>query len=155
MSHKTEFTITDGQAGDIPDLVNLLNVLFTIEQDFTPDEEKQVTGLTRIIQNPNNAIVKVAKDQQGQVIGMVSAQLVISSAQGSTSAWIEDMIVAQDYRAKGVGRALLNAVTNWAKAKGATRAQLLVDLDNAAAVGYYDHLGWETSRMGMRRLMLK
>ncbi len=155
MSHKTDFTITDAQAGDIPDLVNLLNDLFTIEQDFTPDEAKQAVGLKRIIQNPNNAIVKVAKNKQGQVIGMVSAQLVISSAQGSGSAWIEDMIVEQDYRANGIGRALLNAVIAWAKAKGATRAQLLVDLDNTAAVGYYNHLGWESSRMGMRRIILK
>jgi hypothetical protein len=30
----------------------------------------------------------------------------------------------------------------------------LVDLDNMPALGYYDHLGWQSSRMGMRRLLL-
>ncbi len=149
------FLINDAKEEDIPSLVALLNDLFSIEQDFAPNVEFQALGLQLIIQNQNTASIKVARTSSGNVIGMVSAQLVISSAQGSSSAWIEDMIVAQDYRANGIGRELLNAVIAWAKSKGATRAQLLVDLDNIAAVGYYNHLGWESSRMGMRRIMLK
>lgn len=149
------FLINDAKEEDIPSLVVLLNDLFSIEQDFAPNAKLQALGLQLIIQNQNTASIKVARTSSGNVIGMVSAQLVISSAQGSSSAWIEDMIVAQDYRANGIGRELLNAVIAWAQSKGATRAQLLVDLDNTAAVGYYNHLGWESSRMGMRRIMLK
>ncbi len=86
---------------------------------------------------------------------MVSAQLVISTSQGSNSAWVEDMVVSEQYRAQGLGRQLLDAALQWAKDKGATRAQLLVDLDNEPAIGYYEHLGWKTSRMGVRRLLLE
>lgn len=147
--------INNAQIEDVPALVKLLNALFSIEQDFHPDELRQTAGLSLIIQNPDNAIIKVARNQEGHVIGMVSAQLVISTSQGSTSAWIEDMVVSDQYRAQGIGRQLLTSVLQWAKDKGATRAQLLVDLDNEAALGYYDHLGWQASRMGMRRLILK
>jgi len=155
MNHN-ELIIENANMDDVPALVQLLNVLFSIEQDFSPNEQRQSEGLSLILQNPDHAVIKVARyKEEANIIGMVSAQLVISSAQGSYSAWIEDMVISEDYRAQGVGRQLLSAVLQWAKEKGATRAQLLVDLDNEPALGYYNHLGWESSRMGMRRLMLK
>ena len=140
---------------DLPALCNLLNILFNIEQDFQPDLEKQMVGLTLILNSPSNAVIKVARIDDGEIIGMVSAQLLISTSQGTPSAWIEDMVMNEQYRAQGIGRMLLDIALDWAKQKGATRAQLLVDLDNQPALGYYTHLGWQSSRMGMLRLLIK
>jgi GNAT superfamily N-acetyltransferase len=154
MRHKNVI-VEDAIAKDIPALVRLLNELFSIEQDFVPDAQRQTDGINLILQHPEIAVIKIARSTAGNIIGMVSAQLVISSAQGSYSAWIEDMVIGEAYRAQGVGRQLLSTALQWAKEKGATRAQLLVDLDNESALGYYHHLGWESSRMGMRRLKLK
>lgn len=139
---------------DIPDLVTLLHRLFAIEQDFQADPEKQIQGLTRLIASPAMAHIAVARDGDGRVVAMVSAQLVISTAEGAPSAWIEDMVVAPEWQGRGVGRRVLAAVLAWAKDQGATRAQLLADLDNAPALAYYDHLGWQATRLGARRLML-
>lgn len=147
--------IDDATLADIPALANLLAELFDIEQDFNANSDKQIQGLDLLIASPQLGVIKVARTENGDVIGMVSAQLVISTAEGAPSAWVEDMVVDQNYRAQGVGKALLSCALDWAKEKGATRAQLLVDLDNAPALGYYDHLGWSASRMGMRRIMLK
>jgi GNAT superfamily N-acetyltransferase len=154
-STMTIHTITDASPTDIPALLPLLDTLFNIEQDFQPDRDKQTRGLSRLIEATDRAVIKVAKTQEGRLIGMVSAQLVISTAEGAYSAWIEDMVVAQDYRTQGIGKQLLQAVLDWARDKGATRAQLLVDVDNAPALGYYDHLGWESTKLGARRLYLK
>lgn len=140
---------------DIPQLVALLDVLFGIEQDFRPDPEKQARGLRRLIEARDTAIVMVVRDPEAGVVGMVSAQLVISTAEGAYSAWVEDMVIAEAFRAQGLGRQLLEATLAWAKSKGATRAQLLVDLDNAPALGYYDHLGWQATRLGARRISLR
>jgi GNAT superfamily N-acetyltransferase len=140
---------------DIPALVRLLDELFSIEQDFQPNQQRQIAGLQLILDSGKIAVIKVAKNVNDEVIGMVSGQLVISTSQGSPSVWVEDMIVNQQYRAQGIGRKLLEAVLAWAKQQGATRAQLLVDLDNDPALGYYNYLGWQASRMGMRRLLLK
>ncbi len=85
---------------------------------------------------------------------MVTAQLVISTAQGTPSAWIEDMVVDTAYRERGVGKQLLQKVLDWAKTKGATRAQLLVDITNTDALGYYDHLQWEPTQLQARRIFL-
>jgi GNAT superfamily N-acetyltransferase len=152
---QTKLHINTATLEDVPVLITLLNALFSIEQDFTPNADHQKKGLTLLIQNPQSGVIKVLRDATGVAVGMVSAQLVISTAQGAPSAWVEDMVISEPYRAQGYGRALLQSALDWAIEKGATRAQLLVDLDNEPALGYYQHLGWAASRMGMRRLKLK
>jgi GNAT superfamily N-acetyltransferase len=151
----TDITIENASSTDIPALVLLLDELFSIEQDFQPNQERQIAGLKLILDSAKHAVIKVAKNVHGEVVGMVSGQLVISTSQGSLSVWVEDLIVSQQYRANGVGRMLLMTLLAWAKQQGATRAQLLVDLENVPALGYYNHLGWKSSRMGMRRLLLE
>ncbi len=139
---------------DIDDLVSLLADLFTIEKDFSPDLSKQRKGLELIIKNHSTATVQVAKNAAGKVIGMVTAQLVISTAQGAASAWIEDMVIHITYRGHGIGKKLLQQTLDWAKDNGATRAQLLVDIENKEALGYYEHLQWKPTQLQARRVFL-
>lgn len=147
-------TYSEAIRADIPFLVKLLSTLFNIEKDFNPDLTKQQNGLELLIKNKTTASIKVARNSKGKVIGMVTAQLVISTAQGTPSAWIEDMVVDTAYRERGVGKQLLQKVLDWAKTKGATRAQLLVDITNTDALGYYDHLQWEPTQLQARRIFL-
>ncbi len=145
---------TEATASDLDALVSLLAILFNIEQDFSPDFSKQKTGLTLLLQNQQTASIQVAKNAEGKVIGMVTAQLVISTAQGAASAWIEDMVVDPAYRSHGIGKTLLQNSIDWAKSKGATRAQLLVDIENTPALAYYQHLKWEATQLQARRIFL-
>ena len=156
MQHMAMVNIVFNEATtlDIPDLIKLLSVLFSIEKDFIPDFTKQQKGLALLIQNNANATIQVARDASGKVIGMVSAQLVISTAEGAASAWIEDMVVDANYRGQGIGKQLLKYVRAWAKAKGATRAQLLVDITNTDAIAYYKQLNWEATQLQARRVFL-
>jgi GNAT superfamily N-acetyltransferase len=151
---KSNISIENAGIHDIPALIDLLATLFQIEADFQADVTKQTKGLTLLINAPESGVIKVAKNHEGQVIGMVSAQLVISTAQGSPSAWVEDMVIKGADRGEGVGKALLEAALIWAKGKGATRAQLLVDTENTSALGYYAHLGWETTQLQARKIYL-
>ncbi|MFZ5555919.1 MAG: GNAT family N-acetyltransferase [Pseudomonadota bacterium] len=150
----TRFTVGPAGAADVPALVTLLGELFSIEQDFTPDPERQRAGLGQLLADPDRAAVLVARDGAAQVIAMVTAQLVVSTAEGAPSAWIEDMVVAKAHRRGGVGRALIDAALAWARQKGATRAQLLVDLDNVPALACYERLGWAATRLAARRVTL-
>ena len=148
-----DIRITPASEADIPELIELLGVLFSIEQDFKPDTDKQHRGLAALLASSAGHIA-IARDQASRAVGMATAQLVISTAEGAPSAWIEDVVVHEDWRGKGLGRALLNAVLAWARNHGAVRAQLLADLDNAPALAFYDKLDWQPTRLGARRLML-
>ena len=85
---------------------------------------------------------------------MVTAQLVISTAQGAASAWIEDMVIHSSYRSRGIGKKLLQRTLDWAKENGATRAQLLVDVENREALCFYEHLNWESTQLQARRVFI-
>lgn len=138
--------IRSAARSDLDALVSLLGVLFSIEADFRPDPERQRRGLLRALTDPDRAGVLVA-ERAGAVIGMVTAQLVVSTAEGGASAWIEDMVVAAPERGRGVGRRLLEAIEAWATARGASRLQLLADRDNAPALAFYARLGWSPTRL--------
>jgi GNAT superfamily N-acetyltransferase len=148
--------ITYGLANltDISDLVFLLSDLFSIEKDFNPNTSKQQKGLELLIQNSANAVIYVARNEANKAIGMVSVQLVISTSEGASSAWVEDMVIDASFRGFGIGKQLLQHALEWAKNQGATRAQLLVDIENKDAIGYYKHLKWETTQLQARRLFL-
>ena len=139
---------------DIADLVNLLAILFGIEKDFSADFSKQQKGLELLVKNSATATIQVARNPAGKAIGMVTAQLVISTAQGAASIWVEDMVIEAAYRKYGIGKQLLQNTLAWAKNKGATRAQLLVDTANTEALGYYQHLHWEATQLKAHRVFL-
>lgn len=138
---------------DIPAMAAMLAELFTLESDFHPDTARQTQGLTALL-NSADAAIFVARDRAGHPIAMIAAQLIISTAQGTPSVWIEDVFVTQPHRGKGLGSHLLDAVQAWAKSRGATRMQLLVDIDNTPAVAFYEKQGWETTRLSARRKMI-
>ncbi|BBP00984.1 GNAT family N-acetyltransferase [Sulfuriferula nivalis] len=141
------YTIQAACHDDIPALIVLLDTLFTIEQDFTPNHAAQQQGLELMLQQADMAYIAIAKNDAGSVIGMASAQLVVSTAEGAFSAWIEDVVVDANYRQHGIGSALLANVLDWATSKGATRAQLLADLDNTPALDFYQRTGWKMTRL--------
>ena len=117
---------------DLDAPVGLLGVLFSIESDFRPDSRRQRRGLRLLLRDPERRVVLVA-EREGRVIGMVSVQLVVSTAEGAPSGLLEDMVVEDAARGEGTGASLLRAAEAWAFERGATRIHLqcmdLSDLD--------------------------
>lgn len=142
-----DISIENAKAAEMEALVKLLNILFSIEQDFSPDETAQRNGLKLLLNSPDQAQIFVAHHRVAGVVGMVSAQLVISTAMGAPSAWIEDMVVLEEFRGQGVGKALLEKAREWSKSKGAKRVQLVADADNTSALEFYKHLDWQPTRL--------
>lgn len=132
---------------DIDALTSLLGLLFSIEQDFKPDPGAQRRGLELLLADPQRGTILVARHANRGVVGMVSAQLVISTATGTPSAWVEDMVLLEDFRGMGLGKTLLKSVQEWAIAHDAGRIQLLADADNKPALDFYRHLDWQPTRL--------
>jgi len=128
---------------DVDGMSALLKSLFSIEADFSFDASKQERGLKSLIaQDASKACALVAVDATGKVVGMVTMQLVISTAEGAPSGWIEDMVVDASLRRQGLGRKLLQAIVEWGASQGATRFLLLADKNNVSALEYYKQMGW-------------
>ena len=131
---------------DLPALVGLLSELFSLEADFAPEPARQRRGLAALLAAGDRAAVLVA-ERDGAVVGLVTGQLVISTAEGGPAAWVEDLVVEAAARGAGAGRLLLDALGAWARERGATRLQLLVDEENLAAHGFYRRLGWRPTQL--------
>jgi len=137
---------------DIPDLIELLRELFFIEKDFKFDAEKQKSGLKLLISKPKKIAYLLVAEHKGRCVGMVSAQVVVSTAEGSNSALIEDMVILKDHRRRGIGFRLLDAMAAWCKDRGIGRMQLLADKNNLPAAQFYKKRGWQlTELVGYRK----
>jgi GNAT superfamily N-acetyltransferase len=147
--------VRPAEAADLPALIDLLGQLFSIERDFQPDPDAQRRGLELFLRAPERAVLMTVWCEEAGVIGMASAQLVISTARGALSAWVEDVIVRPEYRGQGLGRRLLAAVREWAEERGARRLQLLADRDNAPALEFYRRLGWQPTQLFAWRVFLE
>jgi GNAT superfamily N-acetyltransferase len=145
-----DFRIRPATSEDIEDLAKLLGVLYAIEKDFTPDRRKQLKGLTMMLGASEERIVLVAERQMA-IIGMVTGQITISTAEGGLSAIVEDLVVLAPFRGKGVGKRLLLSVENWARSMGAVRVTLLADRDNLPAADFYEKAGWGQTNMICRK----
>jgi GNAT superfamily N-acetyltransferase len=130
---------------DLAALVALLGQLFRIESDFSPVAARQRRGLTRLLGDRRARVLVAARG--GRVVGMVTAQLVVSTAEGAPSAWVEDLVVDDAERGRGVGARLLDGIARWAGSRGATRLQLLADRENAGALRFYAREGWAETRL--------
>lgn len=143
--------IESATQADVPAMANLLGLLFRTESDFRPDPEKQRRGLALILDDPRVGRVFVARSD-GQVIGMVSLLLTISTAEGAAVSWLEDMVVHPDFQAQGVGTSLLQHAVREAWNLGLKRVTLLTDHDNDPAMRFYQRHGFRRSGMTPWRL---
>ena len=146
------YTIRRAQHSDISGMIRLLRILFSIETDFAFDEGTQQRGLELMLGDCTNRCVMVAElELNQQIVGMCTAQILVSTAEGGVVALIEDLVVEDACRGKGIGRELLSVIERWALARGARRLQLLADQNNTPALEFYKKMGWKGTQMiGLR-----
>lgn len=139
-------TIREATVDDIDHLLPLLAQLFAQEAEFTPDADRQRAGLEGVLADPAAGRVLVLEDT-GRPAAMVLLLYTISTALGGRVAILEDMIVDQERRGRGLGRSLLDAALRQAEMDGCLRVTLLTDPDNDVAHGLYEAARFKRSRM--------
>ena len=128
-------------------LVQLLKILFDVEEDFSVDEERQRSGLKLMLDDGRKRhCIKVA-ELGGEVVGMCTVQLLISTAEGGVAGLVEDMIVDPRFRGQCIGRLLMEHIETWTLKRGVTRLQLLTERTNFQALAFYDKIGWESTKL--------
>jgi ribosomal protein S18 acetylase RimI-like enzyme len=139
---------------DIPQLCELLALLFDQEAEFSSDKELQEAGLRMIIDYPEKGTILVLRDGPF-IIGMVNLLFTVSTAMGGRAAILEDMVVRPEFRSRGAGALLLKSAISFAESAGCLRITLLTDNTNEAAQRFYRQRGFITSEMVPMRLLIK
>ena len=138
---------------DVNALVELLFQLFEQEAEFSPNPVIQEKALRRIIEDTAVGTILVI-EKEAKIIGMVSLLWSISTALGTRVAWLEDMVVDNAFRSKGIGSVLIHEVIAYARSVGCRRITLLTDGDNIPAHRFYEKFGFQASSMQPFRLLV-
>jgi GNAT superfamily N-acetyltransferase len=131
---------------DLPDLVELLYDLFSMEADFVPDRDRQSRGIKLILEQPNRGRIFVLRNDHS-IIGMINLLITISTAEGGFVLLLEDLVIHRDHRGQGYGTKLLNHAVEFARSKGFSRITLLTDRPNDEAKKFYLANGFMDSDM--------
>lgn len=144
-----KWTIDTARPEDLPALSDLLADLFSQETDFSIDRGRQIRGLGMILASPDRGTLLVAREPSGAVVGMVSLQLLVSTAAGGISGQIEDLVIHREVRSRGLGSRLLREALAFGRARGCLRFQLAADIRNLPALSFYQRQGFRRSHMSV------
>jgi GNAT superfamily N-acetyltransferase len=137
---------------DMPQLVELLSALFSVEEDFVPDPKKQEQGVRMILEQPNRGRIFVLRTDH-MAVGMANLLFTISTAEGGLVVLLEDVIVHPQHRGQGYGGQLLDYVIQFARDKGFRRITLLTDRISAESQSFFQKHGFKFSSMIPMRLV--
>lgn len=135
--------IRPGRPDDLPQIAAFTEHTFAWG-DYVADHFLEWLGDT-------SSLTMVAEDASGKVAGMGRTVLL-----SPTEAWLHAARVHPDQRRSGVGAALNRHGCEWARARGARIARLLIEERNVAAQRQVDKLGyhpvaawaWSVRRIG-------
>jgi ribosomal protein S18 acetylase RimI-like enzyme len=85
-------------------------------------------------------------EEEAQVVGFVCVWARVPSEEPnddpSEHAFVSDLVVEPAHRHRGVGRTLMSAAEDYARARGARRIRLRVLARNTAARGFYESMNY-------------
>jgi Leucine-rich repeat (LRR) protein len=144
-----DITIRKAQFDDLRVMANLLSQLFSIESDFEINFDKQYNGL-KLLFNKRSATMLVAK-HRNNVVGMITMQRLVSTADGNYVGLVEDLIIDSEYRKMGIGSLLVESILEQAHTQGFSRVQLGADKENAKALSFYQKRGFNKTNLNIYR----
>ena len=129
-------TYREANAFDLPVFVSLDKELFPYSPWSASQYKEEFSTPTRYF--------VVAIDEQQSIVGYAGV-----FAPGEAEADILTVGVVPEQRGKGIAKALMAQITDWAKSQGTTAMMLEVKVDNVEAIGLYQSLGY--SQLNVRK----
>jgi GNAT superfamily N-acetyltransferase len=136
---------------ELDDVARLLAEFRTWYGNAAPTEA-EMRDSVRQIHGPDGEFLLGAVD--GEPVGVCQVRYRWSVWTSSEDAWLEDLFVSEAARGTGLGRALLEAAVERARARGCQRIELDVDEANTPALTLYRSLGFADNLKAKARSLL-
>ena len=145
-----DITIRDATNADVPALLRLLRQLDPPAE--APDEPAARAALDAVSRHPGMRLVVAEAD--GEVVGsVVLAVLPNLTHHAMPWAQLENLIVDEAHRGRGVGRALMQWCEDTARAQGCYKLQFQSRNHRKASHCFYRRLGYQALTVGFRRYL--
>jgi ribosomal protein S18 acetylase RimI-like enzyme len=111
----------------------------------------QVISMDRLSElvESDNTLIFIGTDESGQILGMLS--LIVMKIPTGNKAWIEDVVVDQSARGKGMGKALMNHALEKAKELAVKSVDLTSRPSREKANMLYQSLGYQIRETNVYR----
>ena len=114
----------------------------------TPPSREIFANALRVKLRDPDGFIAVA-ELGGKLVGYVSGDAHETFYAGGKVAWVDEILVAEEARRQGIGRALMAEFESWAE-NGRCR---LIGLATRAATTFYEELGFEDSAGYFKRYL--
>ena len=133
-----EITIRKAKEQDFPELVRLIQE-FSL---FVGTPEKVSITAAQLEENKSLFHCFVVTDKQNKILGFATCFYAFYSWSGK-ALYLDDLYVKEAFRNQGLGKSLLYAVIEMAKAQKCRKVRWQVSRWNTQAIGFYKHIGAE------------
>lgn len=133
MNSDTKISIVSSADSRVVDGLNNLLV------QLSPNESIDINRLEKIISSDTSGIIVAEID--GKIVGMATVNVIQKLT--SNKAELEDFVVDEDQRGKGIAKTLWNAVIEWSKEKDVKYLEFTSRPSREAAQNFYKKMGAE------------
>lgn len=152
MTSPDRITFREAQEADLPEIVEMLanDPLGKEREDASgASADAYLQAFRAIDVDPHNELL-VACDAE-EVIGVLQLTFIPNlSYRGSWRCLIEGVRVAEGYRGQRIGRRLIEQGINRARNRKCRWVQLTTNKSRAAAIAFYEGLGFKATHEGMK-----
>ena len=119
--------------------------IFSLLQQLWPDKPLDRETLRALINGGlrDNSRVLLRAIAQEEVAGFGSMTIKPHLWHGGPIAWVDELIVDQKYRGRGIGGALLDRLTELARERGCLAMELDSAFHRTEAHSFYERLGFD------------
>ena len=135
---------------DVPAVLKLLqdDVLGQGREGATPHH--YAAAFARMEHEPNNHLI-VGANAENRVVATYQITCITGlSLRGARRAQIESVRVASDLRGQGIGKDMVEDITNRARAAGCSLVQLTMNTTRTDANRFYERMGFVPSHTGFK-----
>jgi GNAT superfamily N-acetyltransferase len=146
-----EINIRKASVDDVPVIHDLL---IRLEKSLgaTGRVKRQADDLRRFGFSGTPCFQALIAWRGSEAVGLALFFPEFSSWKGRPGVFVQDLFVSRALRGEGLGRALMEAVHEYAHQWGASYCKLAVYDDNDAAIAFYEKLGFHVS--GNERILM-
>lgn len=156
MNNTERITIRTGTREDLPQVLGLIKEL--AEYERAPQEvDNTVERMEEDGFGPDKVFDFLVAEMEGKIIGLALYFWTYSTWKGKCL-YLEDLVIAEEYRRYGIGRRLFTELIQLAKQKGACRLNWQVLEWNEPAIQFYKTLNaefdseWINCRLSFQQL---
>lgn len=118
---------------------------YRVFYELTADEAIVERVWTWIHDPDHETNALIATNDAGTMVGLTNYRRFARPLTGSVDMWLDDLFTDPNHRGSGIGRALIDAVSDISESNGCTLVRWITAADNLPGQRLYDSMATKTS----------